>query len=88
MHSADQSCPWVDSRVGLVWVGSRWVHYSKTAKKIRKGYVSAFKAQLDKRWLQQAVKFDFTAERAHLTGTGNRSDEVEEVDAWLNKSKR
>jgi len=32
-------------------------------------YVNAFKAQLDKIWLHQAVKFDYTAD---LTGTGNR----------------
>jgi len=33
--------------------------------------VNAFKAQLDKFWLHQAVKYDFTAD---LTGTGNRSE--------------
>jgi len=32
--------------------------------------VNAFKALLDKVWLQQLVKFDFTAD---LTGTRNRS---------------
>jgi len=31
--------------------------------------VNALKAQLDKFWLQQSVKFDFTAD---LTGTGKR----------------
>ena len=35
--------------------------------------VSAFKAQLDKSWLHQAVKYDFIAD---WTGTGNRSEEV------------
>jgi len=35
--------------------------------------VNAFKACLDKFWQHQLVKFDFTA---HLTGTGNRSEEV------------
>jgi len=36
------------------------------------------KARLGKFWLHQAVKFDCTAD---LTSTGNRSEEVEEVDA-------
>ena len=35
--------------------------------------INAFKAWLDKFWLHQAVKYDFTAD---LTGTGNRSEEV------------
>ena len=35
--------------------------------------VNAFKARLDKFWLHQAVKYDFTVD---LTGTGNRSEEV------------
>ena len=35
--------------------------------------VNTFKAQLDKFWSHQAVKYDFTAD---LTGTGNRSEEV------------
>jgi len=35
--------------------------------------VNAFKARLDKFWLHQAVKYDFTAD---LTRTGNRSEEV------------
>ena len=35
--------------------------------------VNTFKAQLDKFWLHQLVKFDFTAD---LTGTGNRSGVV------------
>jgi len=35
--------------------------------------VNAFKARLDKFWLHQAVKYDFTAD---LTGTGNRSEEI------------
>ena len=35
--------------------------------------VNAFIAWLDKFWLHQAVKYDFTAD---LTGTGNRSEEV------------
>jgi len=35
--------------------------------------VNMFKARLDKFWLQQLVKFDFTAD---LTGTGNRSGVV------------
>jgi len=34
---------------------------------------NAFKAWLDQFWQHQAVNFDFTA---HLTGTGNRSEEV------------
>jgi len=42
--------------LGLVW--------STIARvlKIRKDDVNAFKAQLDKFWLHQAVKFDFTAD--------------------------
>jgi len=35
--------------------------------------INAFIARLDKFWLHQAVKYDFTAD---LTGTGNRSEEV------------
>ena len=35
--------------------------------------VNAFKARLDKFWLHQAVKYDFTAD---LTGTENRSEAV------------
>ena len=35
--------------------------------------VNTFKARLDKFWLHQLVKFDFTAD---LTGTGNRSGVV------------
>jgi len=35
--------------------------------------VNTFKARLDKFWLYQLVKFDFTAD---LTGTGNRSGVV------------
>jgi len=35
--------------------------------------INAFKAQLDKFWMHQAVKYEFTAD---LTGTGNRSEEV------------
>jgi len=34
---------------------------------------NAFKARLDKFWLHQAVKYNFTVD---LTGTGNRSEEV------------
>jgi len=51
------------------WVGST---VAKVLK-IGKNRVNAFKARLDKIWLHQAVKFDFTAD---LTGTGNRSDGV------------
>jgi len=47
------------------WVGST---IAKVLQ-ILKGYVNAFKARLDKIWLHQAVKFDFTAD---LTGIGNR----------------
>jgi len=54
---------------GLDWVGST---IAKVLN-VRKDYVNAFKARLDKFWLHQAVKFDFTAD---LTGTGNRSEEV------------
>ena len=59
---------WVDPWVGLGWVGST------TAKvlKIGKDYVTAFKSRLDKIWLHQTVKFDFTAD---LAGTG-RSNRV------------
>jgi len=35
--------------------------------------VNAFKAQFDKFWSYQAVKYEFTAD---LAGTGNRSEEV------------
>jgi len=35
--------------------------------------VNAFIARLDKFWLHQAVKFDFTTE---LTGIGNQSEEI------------
>ena len=35
--------------------------------------VNQFKAQLDKFWLHQDVKFDFSAEWADLTGIGDRS---------------
>ena len=49
-----------------------WVHYSKSTK-IGKDYVTAFKARLDKIWLHEAVKSDFTAD---LTGNGNRSEGV------------
>ena len=38
--------------------------------------VNAFKARLDKFWSHQAVKFDFTAV---LTGTGNRSEELNKL---------
>ena len=50
---------------GLSWVGST----TEKVLKIRKDYVNAFKARLDKIWFRQAVKCDFTAD---LTGTGNR----------------
>ena len=46
------------------WVGST---IAKVLK-IGKDYVTAFKARLDKIWLHEAVKSDFTAD---LTGTGN-----------------
>jgi len=35
--------------------------------------INALKAQLDKFWMRQAVKYDFTAD---LTRSGNRSEEV------------
>ena len=35
--------------------------------------INVFKGQLDKFWLHQAVKYDFTAD---LTGTGNQLEEV------------
>jgi len=35
--------------------------------------INAFKAWLDKFWMHQAVKYDFTPD---LTGTGNWSEEV------------
>jgi len=71
---------WVDAWVGaglvglgqvffqfsVGWLG--WVHYSKSAKKIER--IMLNHARLDKFWLHQAVKFDFTTD---LTGTGNRS---------------
>jgi len=47
------------------WVGST---IAKVLK-IWKDYVTAFEARLDKIWMHQAVKFDFSAD---LTGTGNR----------------
>ena len=56
---------WVEIFQFLVgWVGSA------TAKvlKIWTDYFNAFKARLDKIWLNQAVKFDFMAD---LTDTGN-----------------
>jgi len=40
----------------LGWVGST---IARVLKKL-KDYVNAFKARLDKVWLHQAVKFDFT----------------------------
>jgi len=42
---------------GLGWVGSGWVHYSKSTLKFWKDFINAFKARLDKIWLHQAVKF-------------------------------
>ena len=35
--------------------------------------VNAFKAHLDKIWLQQDIKFNFTTS---LSGTGNRSENI------------
>ena len=74
-----QSCPWVGLTHGLGWVEifqflMGWVG-STTAKvlKIWTNYFNAFKAQLDKIWLHQAVKFGFTAD---MTGTGNWSEGV------------
>jgi len=58
------------TELSMGWIG--WVHYSKSTENL-KGTVNAFKARLDKMWLDQAVKFDFTAD---LTGTGNRSEAV------------
>jgi len=55
---------WVDPWVGLGWVASS----TEKVLKIRRDYVNAFKARLDKIWFHRAVKFDFTAD---LTGTGN-----------------
>jgi len=59
---------WVDPWVGLGWVEIfqflvGWVG-STIAKvlQILKDYGNAFKARLDKIWLHQAVKFDFTAD--------------------------
>ena len=58
------------------WTGLGWVHYSQSTKN-SKDYVNArvhyLKARLDKIWLHQAVKIDFTAD---LTDTGNRSEGV------------
>ena len=48
------------------WVGST---IAKVLK-IRNDCVNSFKARLDKIWLHQAVKFDFTTDP---TCTGNRS---------------
>jgi len=89
LHRPELFMGWVDPwvrlgcRVGRVgsrffsfwWVGLDSVHYSKSTGllKIRKDYVNALKARLDKIWLHQAVKFYFTA---NLTGTGNRSEGV------------
>jgi len=63
-----------EAELSMGWVGSRFFSFwwvwvgSTTAKvlKIWKDYVNAFKARLDKIWLHQAVKFDFTA---NLTDT-------------------
>jgi len=41
---------------------------------------NAFKARLDKFWLHQAVKYDFTAD---LTGTGNRPEEVLKSQSFI-----
>jgi len=65
--------PWVEVGLGRVeifqvlvgWVGSTIAKLFKTWK----DYLNALKARLDKIWLHQAVKFDFTAD---LTGTENR----------------
>ena len=66
--------PWVRLGCRVGWVGSRFfsfwwvgldsVHYSKSTglQKIGKDYVNALKARLDKIWLHQAVKFDFTVD--------------------------
>ena len=77
---SELSVGWVNPWVGLGWVGLDrdfsvfgglgWVGPTiAKVLKIRKDYVNAFKARLDKIWFHQAVKFDFTAD---LTGTGNR----------------
>ena len=82
-----QSCPWVGLTHGLGSIGSGWVEIfqflvgcigligSTIAKVLNfwKDYVDAFKARLDKIWLQQAVKFDFMTD---LTGTENWSEGV------------
>jgi len=64
---------WIMGRVGsrlfCFLVGSVGSTIAKVLK-IWKDYVNAFKVQLDKIWLHQTVKFDFTAD---LTGTWIRS---------------
>jgi len=45
---------WVDPWVGLGWVASS----TEKVLKIRRDYVNAFKARLDKIWFHQAVKFE------------------------------
>jgi len=63
-----QSCPWVGLTHGLGEIGSGWVEIfqflvgwvgSTIAKVLKfcKDYVSAFKARLDKIWLQSADAF-------------------------------
>jgi len=66
--AAELSMGWVDPWVGSRFFSFRWVG-STTAKvlKICKDYFHVFKAQLDKIWLHQTVKFDFMAD---LIGTG------------------
>ena len=69
-----QSCPWVG------WVASTIAEVLK----IWKHCVNSFKTRLDKIWLQQAVKFDFTAD---LRGTRHRTC-AESRDPWVGDQKR
>ena len=61
--------PWVGSTFfSFWWVGSTIVKVLK----IWKNYVNAFKARLDKIWLHQAVKFDFTADLTGIPETDHK----------------
>ena len=68
---------WVGLGICQFLRGLGWVHYSKSTDNL-KGLCYSFKARLDKIWLHQAVKFDFTADP---TGTGNRS--LSAVLGWV-----
>jgi len=58
---------WVETFFSFWWV--LLGPLQQKVLKISKDYFNAFKARLDKMWLQhQAINFDFTAD---LTGTGN-----------------